>query len=326
MFIGWLTCNLEVLLPHSLCRSTTANAPANRQMPIASVVRRHFRKKKKDMNETVKTWTDISLSDINSSRLLYENRHYRTSYFLFQQASEKANKALALLSGEFTEEELRKFSHDQLRIYKEMSLNQGIKIDRLISLFEQQPKISNHKIIEKTNLIGFHNSLKDGANFIVGLKEYDLVNISTKDLNLILKQLTRLKNTQIEIPIDFESAFKTTMLDIADWIGQFGTEKAISEKANIEKLISDEEQSNQLYDLMINRIFPLLIDLVFVNMTLYMCAMITIQHSSLTRYSKENINPDLIYTKRLPVVKKQKEFMDLLNEVTLIIKRINQEN
>jgi len=38
MFIGWLTCIPAALLPHSLCRSTTANAPANRQMPIASVV------------------------------------------------------------------------------------------------------------------------------------------------------------------------------------------------------------------------------------------------------------------------------------------------
>ena len=44
MGTGWLTCNLEVLLPHSPCRFTTANAPANRQMPIASVVMGHFRK------------------------------------------------------------------------------------------------------------------------------------------------------------------------------------------------------------------------------------------------------------------------------------------
>ena len=44
MFIGWLTCIPAVLLPHSLCRSTTANAPANRQMPIASVVRGNAKK------------------------------------------------------------------------------------------------------------------------------------------------------------------------------------------------------------------------------------------------------------------------------------------
>jgi len=46
MFIGWLTCIQRSLLPHSLCRSTTANAPANRQMPIASVVRRQCEKGK----------------------------------------------------------------------------------------------------------------------------------------------------------------------------------------------------------------------------------------------------------------------------------------
>ena len=39
MFISWLTCIPAVLLPHSPCRRATANAPANRQMPIASVVR-----------------------------------------------------------------------------------------------------------------------------------------------------------------------------------------------------------------------------------------------------------------------------------------------
>jgi len=44
MFIGWLTCIPAVLLPHSPCRSTTANAPANRQMPIASVVSGHDKK------------------------------------------------------------------------------------------------------------------------------------------------------------------------------------------------------------------------------------------------------------------------------------------
>ena len=44
MPIGGLTCILPVLLPHSLCRCATVNAPANRQMPIASVVSVHAKK------------------------------------------------------------------------------------------------------------------------------------------------------------------------------------------------------------------------------------------------------------------------------------------
>jgi len=47
MFIGWLTCISAALLPHSPCRSTTVNAPANRQMPIASVVSGKCKKIKK---------------------------------------------------------------------------------------------------------------------------------------------------------------------------------------------------------------------------------------------------------------------------------------
>jgi len=278
------------------------------------------------MNETVKIWTDISLSDLNSSRLLYKNRHYRTSYFLFQQATEKANKAFALLGGEFTEKDLKKYSHDQMQIFKQLNLHQELKINKLLQLFEPYPQISNHKIFEKTNFIGFQNSLLDGVGFIDSLKNYDLVSISTKNLNSILKQLIKLKDTQLKIPLEFESVFKTKMLDVADWIGQFGTKKAITEKTKLEKLINVEGQSNQLYDLIINQIFPMLIDLVFVSMTLYMCAIITVQHSSLTRYPEDKINPDSIYTKRLPVVSKQKEFMDLLNEATLKINRINQKN
>jgi len=37
-----------VLLPHSLCRWATANAPANRQMPIALVVSGKAKKMKTD--------------------------------------------------------------------------------------------------------------------------------------------------------------------------------------------------------------------------------------------------------------------------------------
>jgi len=50
MCTGWLMCIPAVLLPHSLCRCATANAPANRQMPIASVVSGNL-KKKETQNE-----------------------------------------------------------------------------------------------------------------------------------------------------------------------------------------------------------------------------------------------------------------------------------
>ena len=61
MSIGWLTCIPAVLLPHSLCRSTTANAPANRQMPIASVVSKHTKKTKIEKKMKKAVWISYDL-------------------------------------------------------------------------------------------------------------------------------------------------------------------------------------------------------------------------------------------------------------------------
>ena len=62
MGTGWLTCIPAVLLPHSLCRCATVNAPANRQMPIASVVMAYSKKRKKTDLLAEKSLTNCPLS------------------------------------------------------------------------------------------------------------------------------------------------------------------------------------------------------------------------------------------------------------------------
>ena len=62
---GWSAFS-RFLLPHSLCRSATVNAPANRQMPIASVVSSKFGKRKEtkiayNFNEEI--WLQIVEKD-----------------------------------------------------------------------------------------------------------------------------------------------------------------------------------------------------------------------------------------------------------------------
>ncbi len=278
------------------------------------------------MNETVKIWTDISLSDLNSSRLLYENGHYRTSYFFFQQATEKANKAVAILGGEFNEKELRRISHNQLQIYKKLCINEEQDVKELLELFESFPQIGNHKIFENTNFIKFRKSLIDNVDFIDGLKNYDIVHISTKELDSLLKELIKIKDIRITIPHEFDSIFKTKMLAISDWIGKYGTEKALEDKQKLEEILNNNEHYYKLYDIIMNRIFPLVLDLNFITKTLYFCAIITIQHTSLTRYPENNINPNSLYNKRLPIVKKQNEFMVLLNEAIMRLKNINEKD
>ena len=59
---GWRTFR-RVLLPHSLCRFTTANAPANRQMPIVSVVMGYSRNEKTVLQFGIKSLTNCPFSD-----------------------------------------------------------------------------------------------------------------------------------------------------------------------------------------------------------------------------------------------------------------------
>ena len=85
MGTGWLTCIPAVLLPHSPCRSTTANAPATRQMPIASVVTSNPEKGKNPLEcakRELREVTGILIDDfIEVGRVLHQRRQtYYVNY------------------------------------------------------------------------------------------------------------------------------------------------------------------------------------------------------------------------------------------------------
>ncbi|MEO8151330.1 MAG: HEPN domain-containing protein [Bacteroidia bacterium] len=276
------------------------------------------------MNLTAQIWIDLATSDLQSSRLLHDSGHFRTSYFLFQQATEKANKAFALLADIIKEDELKKFSHNTINIYKETSKKQAKEINALVKILEQHPNNSEHKIFAKTNFIKYHETLSQGVSFMNNLWNYDLVKISLSDLNFFLRELKKVRTTKIKIPNTYEKKFDKIMLGIADWAGQFGTEDAINTKKEYLSLIANRDQAKEYCDLIVNQLFPMVIDIAFVNLTLYFCAVITVQHSSLTRYPEKGKNPELIYTKRLPLIQKQKQFMDLLEDSLVRFKNLNK--
>lgn len=275
------------------------------------------------MNGTAKLWIDLARSDLKSSRLLYDNGHYRTSYFFFQQTAEKANKAFAHFVGLLSDKEFKDIQHDQLKIYRKTIAKQEGEIKRLVQVLEPYPKVANYQILQQTNFRDYQKTLSEGLNVIDSLRSYDLVNIHTQDLNFILGQLNTVKNTKLKIPRNFEDVLKNQMVGVADWIGQFETQEAISAKTEFLEFMDEPDNSKKIYNLILKQILPMVIDLAFVNLTLYFCAIVTVQHSSLTRYPDDNVNPDTVYTKKLPLVKKQKEFMDLLDKALLKLSKIN---
>ena len=276
------------------------------------------------MNLTAEIWIDLATSDLKSSRLLHDSGHFRTSYFLFQQATEKANKAYALLTDIYKENELQKISHNTLKIYRRTSVKQKQEIKTLVKVLKPYPKVSQHKVLSKINFTKYYETLADGICFIDGLRKEDLVNIAATDLNDLLRELKKIKTTKITLPFKYEKKMEKIMLDIADWIGQFGTDEVLKSKKEFSDFISDKKNAKEFYDIICNKMLPMMIDFSFVHMTLFYCAIITVQHSSLSRYPESGKNPDFTYTKRLPLVQKQKQFMDMLADSLERLKHINK--
>jgi len=256
-------------------------------------------------------WIKIALDDLSAAQALYDAKHYRVSYFLFQQASEKANKAFALLSGRLTPGQLNDIKHDQLKIYRKNIVQQEDEIKQLINAFEPFPHTQNHEIINTSALQKYEKSLKQGKSFIDGIRARDMVNISAPELNYLYKQLVNLQKQEIKLPKGIKLKFEKVFLKIADWIGQFQTPEALNAKGGLLKLLEDKEQSKTIYDAVIG-MMQITVDLAFIQYTLYACALLTVQHSSLTRYPDAGKNPLLIYTPKLPLVRKQPAFIELL--------------
>lgn len=261
-------------------------------------------------------WVKLALSDLASSRILLKQKQYRTSYFLFQQATEKANKAFALYAGFVQESELMKVGHDQFKIYRKILSREEKELGRFITATKDLPsKIRDHEIFGYTSIQSLHQGQGQMLSLIDGLKDQDLVNISAVELNRLYKQLLSLSPRKIKLPEGIDKDLKEGMLKVADWVAHFDTPEAIAAKKEFEDFANDEKKSKELMATMV-QMLKITADFAFIFITLLVCAYLTIQHSSLTRYPSKGKNPFNIYTSKLPLVKKQAFFMDLL-EISL---------
>lgn len=272
-----------------------------------------------DINENI--WIEIALDDLKSAKLLYGAKQFRTSYFLFQQASEKANKAFALLAGEMTTEQLNDIKHNQFRIYRKRLVKHEAKIKTLIDVIEPFNHTRSHEVLNKDVLVSHKDSLHEGLSFIDGIKDRDLVGISLEELNKLYKQILNLEKAKIKMPKSFDKQLRRMWLKIADWIGGFETQEARDIKEQFLKTLEDEAFAKEFEGIIV-KWMQVMIDIAVIQQTLYICALLTIQHSSLTRYPEAGKNPMQIYSNKLPLVKKQPFFMDKLEEALTKMSRL----
>ncbi len=275
------------------------------------------------MYQKIKIWIDISKDDLVSSRILYENKKYRNSYFLFQQASEKANKAFALLNKTLSETEAKEINHNQTKIYRNSFIKQQKNISETIDLFKNIEIPESLEVFSQKQLKTYEVSLKNSISFIDSLRNCDLINITENTLNEFIIHIKEIQNFQLELPKNFNTIFKNSILEISKWTQQFETEETKISQKEIHDFLNNKKDSKLIFDSFKTVIYPLMIDIVFISQTLYYCAILTIQHSSLSRYPSDGVNPENIYIKSLPIVNKQIEVIEFLEEAILRMEKIN---
>jgi len=270
---------------------------------------------------------DISINDLKSAMLLYEKRFYRNSYFLFQQSAEKANKALGMFLGHSSFEELKKVSHNPMRIYRKIIKKQADDINEFNLRIKQHNNIVEHEFTKRMEIVNYNASLDAGLKGIDDLGKMDLINIPVAELRYLsdtLGELLIFSNKKNKLPRGFEKdiepEFEKVIYEFADWIGKFGIEGK-KKKSEFEELIQKNEFSKELIPLL-PKLFDIYFDLIFIFYSFSICAVITLQHCSLTRYPDNGKNPLKIYTNQLPLIKMQSCFMKILGEALIKFRKL----
>jgi HEPN domain-containing protein len=104
--------------------------------------------------ELIKEFLKIANRDLKSSKILYEHHLYPQAMFYFSQSVEKANKALALTTGNYTEEDMLKIRHDSTTIYKNGIIETKKKYKNLSRNLDELPDLKNTEFVANLDIQG----------------------------------------------------------------------------------------------------------------------------------------------------------------------------
>lgn len=262
----------------------------------------------------ISLWIKIALDDLHSATILYNNKQHRNSFFLFQQATEKAVKASILMYGDLSEEELKKaVGHNQFKYFRKAIVKKEGEISHLTDSISVIPEIRDHEVINHTQVLNFGKGLEEMKRLIDGLNPRDIINISAVELNRVHRELSSFHKIKIEIPRGFEKPLISYFKKIIDLASKIPTPEAQAAKLEYEEFIQDKSKVVGLIKLL-KKILRVFLNHSFVIYTLYFCSIITLEHNTMSRYPENGESPFNFYKRSLPLIKKQVLFMRLLKE------------
>jgi hypothetical protein len=258
--------------------------------------------------EIIKALYDTARKDLLAAETLYWDKKYSQSMFFFQQGVEKANKVLGLLEKIIQPQELSEIGHNSMKMYKKSLLMRKATIDETIAYARNFPKIKKHQYYKDAR--NHSEDLKKGEKFLQDLNKDNFAKLSYGDLYYCLDNMWDLYHGKLQIPTNLDDVLDQQFQPYLTLKEAIGTEEALKEKAEFEAALKDIEQRGQI-EKGVRMVSERLIDFGYINCTLYFCAIITLSHAIKARYPDpaSSFHPLAFYTRRLPLVELQPEFV-----------------
>ncbi|MFW5852500.1 MAG: HEPN domain-containing protein [Nanoarchaeota archaeon] len=258
-----------------------------------------------------------AIKDLKAAKTLYRYSLYPQAVFYFAQSVEKANKSLALVNSNFTEDYLaNKVRHDSTKLYKNIIVEQKKQDSEMLNHLEKYPELGNFSVIEKETINGRIMASEDILREIARIKKEkdDLDYLSTRELNNLLKMVySELQEIEKE-----NSEILSTEIDIESWLQEIDStiERMRTDNTEFSNYLAEEleklKESN-FEDLgqMIKTLLLLVAQGYLALIPLYYLTPIVLPHVNSTRYPGKGTSPVEIYNINMPLVKKLPELFDL---------------
>lgn len=256
----------------------------------------------------IKEFLRMADMDLKSSNILYEHHLYPQAMFYFSQSVEKANKAFALTTGQYTKDDMLDIRHDPTIIYKNLIIDTKRRYTKLSRDLDQLPDLKNTEFAINLDLPDKIESCDIELRKIAEIKngKDDLIFISKQEIVDIVKKL---ENSEKEIKEEM-SKIENFELTEEMWDEQKDElKKQLSIPNNkeftsyIEKELANSNSTLKEMETAIKQMYLIVSYVLLVTEPLYHLAVITLPHSVITRYPQNRFYPTKKYTDRLAIVR-----------------------
>ncbi|TQD28277.1 HEPN domain-containing protein [Methanolobus vulcani] len=274
--------------------------------------------------EVPQIFLDIAKQDLKSSQLLFENKCYPQSIFLFQQSVEKAVKSMSIFTGTTNlKKAADKIGHKGVTFYRMLNLNWMENLKSMRKNKQKTEAFAQMLDVDSTgmDIIEVENDAKDldiwTLTYIKNTQDH--VELSDNELTDILAHISEIEEEYIYALSEGTDFIKTDeewlqfIEEVTEFIKkgvQYYVENPEEVDVDIPENISEivEEEFKRVFGATDketwNQFANLILDSLYINHLLFGLSIIMDPHAISARYPDEDFNPMEFYTLELPLVTK----------------------